>query len=550
MQIPPSGRQKVAMSMKTVFLSSTAKDLAEYREAATQAINGLDDYKCVRMEDFGARDAMSDEFCRSKVTDCDVFVGILGHCYGSRPEGSAKSFTEQEYDAAVVTGRPRLLFLAREDFRVPAHLIESDESRDRQCAFRKRVSSERMRDTFTSPDDLAWRVVRGIRNWEQEAGLSVPTKSWTTEVPLFPEGEPDSGVLTHARDVEICYRLMPEKTVIAELRGLVTRTTSRGALIFIRLLDATGSIQLVCDRSVLPHETWELVRKVRPLDRVRVRGRVGLTERKTLSIFVELIEEFLPRTISDRDVLDADQRGLTTQFFLARIRLRATHYFREASFEEFEPSYLSASLEESRVEPLRVVFPGFGANAYLVPSPAMQLWEAVLITANPKVFCVSRCFSAAIRDGYTSAESMILCARQLGASLEGMCELAENAVKTIFGHFTTMPNTLQAWLGPQSWPIKKCQLASIEVAVKSPEIHILEIPRNPTGRMPNDMSMFRICWPPPGSSVVGNVVVAEGHVASVEENIVMGGITLHLERMVPVLRDVTLRRLRHLGVRP
>ena len=44
------------MARKTVFLSSTGKDLTEYREAAYKAIEGLDGYHCVRMEDFGARD--------------------------------------------------------------------------------------------------------------------------------------------------------------------------------------------------------------------------------------------------------------------------------------------------------------------------------------------------------------------------------------------------------------------------------------------------------------------------------------------------------------
>lgn len=79
------------MSIRTVFLSSTAKDLTDYREAAYQAIEGLDGYHSVRMEDFGARDAMADEFCQSKVAECDLFVGIVGHCYGSSPQDSAKS---------------------------------------------------------------------------------------------------------------------------------------------------------------------------------------------------------------------------------------------------------------------------------------------------------------------------------------------------------------------------------------------------------------------------------------------------------------------------
>ncbi len=156
------------MSMKTVFLSSTAKDLAEYRQAAYEAVEGLDDWHCIRMEELGARDAMPDEFCEEKVAECDVFVGIIGDCYGSISESSEKSYTEQEYDAAIATDRPRLIFLAPEDFPLPANLIEPDEKRAKQSAFRERVSSERIRDTFTSPESLAWKVVRAIRNWEHE----------------------------------------------------------------------------------------------------------------------------------------------------------------------------------------------------------------------------------------------------------------------------------------------------------------------------------------------------------------------------------------------
>ena len=135
--------------MKAAFLSSTARDLAKYREAAYKVIEGLDDWHCVRMEDFGARDAMPNEFCRRKVTECDVFVDIVGHCYGSIPKGSDKSYTEQEYDAAVATEKPRLMFLAPGDFPLPTHLIEPDEKWAKQRAFRDRVYAKRIRDTFT-----------------------------------------------------------------------------------------------------------------------------------------------------------------------------------------------------------------------------------------------------------------------------------------------------------------------------------------------------------------------------------------------------------------
>jgi len=43
-------------TLKSVFLSSTARDLHPHRQAVYPAIEALDGYHCVRMEDFGARD--------------------------------------------------------------------------------------------------------------------------------------------------------------------------------------------------------------------------------------------------------------------------------------------------------------------------------------------------------------------------------------------------------------------------------------------------------------------------------------------------------------
>ncbi|HYX24048.1 MAG TPA: DUF4062 domain-containing protein, partial [Thermoanaerobaculia bacterium] len=75
-------------AVRHVFLSSTAKDLGPYRDAVFRAISGLDGFHCVRMEDFGARDWEADDFCRAKVSECDVFVGLIGHLYGSSPPES------------------------------------------------------------------------------------------------------------------------------------------------------------------------------------------------------------------------------------------------------------------------------------------------------------------------------------------------------------------------------------------------------------------------------------------------------------------------------
>lgn len=157
------------MRERKVFLSSTFKDLANYREIVYRAIQRMDGWRCIRMEDFGARDWESDEFCQQKVAECDLFVGILGLLYGSVHEPSQLSYTEREYQAALNASKPHLMFLTPDDFPVPGNLIESDDKRQKQQTFRRRVSTDRVRDAnWTSPDQLATSVVTAIRNWERE----------------------------------------------------------------------------------------------------------------------------------------------------------------------------------------------------------------------------------------------------------------------------------------------------------------------------------------------------------------------------------------------
>lgn len=175
---------------RKVFLSSTFRDLAKHREAVIVAIESLDDYQCVRMENFGARDWEAADFCRAQVKKCDIFVGILGHLYGSCPKGDEKSYTVHEYEAAIANKKPRLMFFAPDDFPVPYNLIETEDKRQKQRSFREAVSRERIRDTFTLPKDLARRVIQAIHNWEQEqtAATNRPTTASSFEIrPLPPQ---------------------------------------------------------------------------------------------------------------------------------------------------------------------------------------------------------------------------------------------------------------------------------------------------------------------------------------------------------------------------
>jgi hypothetical protein len=154
--------------IRTVFLSSVFQELITHRKAVLKAVERMDDYSCVAMERFGARTQPADEYCPDAILKCDLVVFIVGHLYGSCPKGSEQSFTELEYETAVQQRKPRLVFLAHDDFPVPASLREPDAKREKQLAFRARLSEELIRALFNTPDELVELVVTAVRNWEKE----------------------------------------------------------------------------------------------------------------------------------------------------------------------------------------------------------------------------------------------------------------------------------------------------------------------------------------------------------------------------------------------
>lgn len=164
--------------MWKVFLSSTARDLADYRQAVYEAIHRLDGFHCVRMEDFGARDTVADTFCREKVAECDLVVLLAGLCYGSRPQGVEESYTQQEYRAAVEAQVPRLVFLSAENEFYPGVYREPDALWERQQTFRSKLKQERLIGTFHTPEDLAHKVVEAISNWAKSHSKQEKTSSF------------------------------------------------------------------------------------------------------------------------------------------------------------------------------------------------------------------------------------------------------------------------------------------------------------------------------------------------------------------------------------
>lgn len=180
------------------FLSATYADLQDHRRTAAEAIHRLG-HEVVTMELFGARTEEPKIACLREVEESNLLVGIYAHRYGFVPTGAAVSITEQEYNHARQKGKPVLPFFVVEDYPWPPKHVEDEPGRTKLKKFKERVGNELVRDTFSTPDDLAYKVAAAVGRFavrERGGNLGLELKSSLGSVHLNASNLARGGSLT------------------------------------------------------------------------------------------------------------------------------------------------------------------------------------------------------------------------------------------------------------------------------------------------------------------------------------------------------------------
>lgn len=162
----------------TVFISSTSRDLLEHRAAVARALLNAG-YHPVDMANFMARPEGATSACLKEVAESDLFVGIYAWRYGYIPPNSEVSITEQEFIEAEKLGKPCFIFMVDENHPWPEEHKEGGIGARLLRDFKARLESKLVRTTFTTPEDLATKVLASLQRWEREnakkgAGGSTP----------------------------------------------------------------------------------------------------------------------------------------------------------------------------------------------------------------------------------------------------------------------------------------------------------------------------------------------------------------------------------------
>ena len=169
--------------LKKVYISSTYKDLVEYRDAIRDMFQfkGLqDEYSLVSMEGYLSESGKrAIDVCIADVRAADIYILILAKRYGSVVEGTGISYTEAEYNEAVksATNNPMykiFVFYSNEEIEAQDFAKSGLENTGLENFYNSVMkNSACFIYPFTTPDNLCKQILLTFNyNFKVPSGLS------------------------------------------------------------------------------------------------------------------------------------------------------------------------------------------------------------------------------------------------------------------------------------------------------------------------------------------------------------------------------------------
>jgi hypothetical protein len=155
-----------------VFICSTYLDLIPYRDAVIKKIKS-ESGVINAQEFFGARNQKPVETCLQEVEKSNVFIMFLAGRFGSTDPITNKSFVQLEYDKAKELKLPKFAYIMDEEYPYPMKFVSIGDESNHLIAFKQQVLNELTVDKFTSPDDLANKVLQDLLRELPKYGFSI-----------------------------------------------------------------------------------------------------------------------------------------------------------------------------------------------------------------------------------------------------------------------------------------------------------------------------------------------------------------------------------------
>ncbi len=138
-----------------IFVSSTFEDLKDERELVIKSILEMGHIP-VGMEMFSAGDEEQWKLIQRQIDDCDYYVVIAAHRYGSL-DGKV-SYTEKEYDYAFSKGIPTLGFIIADNAVWPVNKSDTETDKKKKLDSFKSKIKKKLISYWTNKEDLYGKV--------------------------------------------------------------------------------------------------------------------------------------------------------------------------------------------------------------------------------------------------------------------------------------------------------------------------------------------------------------------------------------------------------
>jgi hypothetical protein len=325
----------------------------------------------------------------------------------------------------------------------------------------------------------------------------------------------------------------------ATLTGQITRRNPHRDGLFLTLHDPSGEIECFIRKVHFSADEWESrVRPLRKGDRITASGPVESRTsggRSQPIVDIRSLTRTLSADLPHLDEVTGTFDSVASGFFLARLKRTVADALLAKGFEELEPRYIHHLRPDGPLEPLEVLFPGYGSPAYLLVSPIPDLRAAAVITGITRAFSVARSYSQTVRDGYTSAESLVIGILMTGTDSKRLVDECIDLVYRSFGSHQTMAANWAEYALVDAWDHQD---------IPHPSGVLPEISR-PT-ILKHDETACALAWPRPRTKhnlAPQPLLVVESSLCTNPLGIAEGTAIVHIERMAQAISDdITFRR--------
>ena len=162
--------------------------------------------------------------------------------------------------------------------------------------------------------------------------------------------------------------------------------------------------------------------------------------------------------------LDAEWREHASGMLMSRICNKVSEIMLSNHFIEFAARVISNHWNDDGLEPMQVVYPGFGSPVVLIPSPSAQIVDFLTTTLISRAFTISKSFTQSYRFSNSSSEITVIIAKATDVKLDAHIQLFKELSEKILRPFIERPKSFTILNGV--WPDIIDEVSSSEKQLK------------------------------------------------------------------------------------